>query len=65
MIKDAYKYFSENERNLLFGMGIQPDDLGDGKKMFSAITNISDKANMYPAGKKSREVEELFQTHHD
>jgi hypothetical protein len=33
-------------------MGVQPEGEIDGKKMFTQITNISDKANMYPSYKK-------------
>ena len=33
--------------------------------MFTQITNISDKANMYPSMKKYSGGEDLYQTQHD
>ena len=37
----------------------------EGKRMYTGLTNISDKTGMYPTVKEDREVRELFQRMHD
>ena len=41
-------------------MNEEPRQITEGKKMFYGITNVSDKAGMYPVSKKDKDVKELF-----
>lgn len=41
-------------------MNEEPYSLGEGKRLFHGLANISDKANMYPTINEDKEVKELF-----
>ena len=41
-------------------MNEEPYSLGEGKRLFHGLANISDKTNMYPTINEDKEVRELF-----
>ena len=45
---------------MLFGMGEEPLQINEGKRIFQGITNVSDKHVMYPITKDDKEVKDLF-----
>ena len=60
LIQECYKQAVSDPQGILFGMNEQKDIVGEGKRIFHGLTNISDKTNMYPTIKEDKEVKDLF-----
>lgn len=60
LIKECFDSASNDPHGILYGMGEQPLNTTEGKRIFLGKTNISDKTGMYPTTTEDKEVKDLF-----